>query len=117
MPSRSPQQQRLFGIAYSVKTGDTKLSELDKSLQDKIKSIIDSMSKKKIKEYASTKHKNIDEDNATSNNTVGIGGVSLPSSTSLGSGDIPDSNKQTYVQKPAHTILNFDQFVKKFCNK
>jgi hypothetical protein len=52
MPSKSKKQQKLFGLALSVKRGDTPKSEVS---SDVLK-IVDTMSEKNIKKYASTKH-------------------------------------------------------------
>lgn len=112
MPANSPSQQRLFGIAYSVKKGDTKLTELDDDLQGKIKSMIESMSLKKLKEYASTKHDEIDESDATTSNTPGMGSASFPTDSSVGSGDTPGNTVkgEIYTQTPSK-ILSFDEFI------
>lgn len=63
MPSKSRSQQRLFGMALSVKRGETTLSELttDKDLRKKIKDIIDGMSEKDIEKYAKTDHDGLPE--------------------------------------------------------
>lgn len=55
MPAVSKQQQRLFGLALSVKDGDTPRSKVS----DDVLSIVDSMSKKEIEKYAGTKHKGL----------------------------------------------------------
>lgn len=62
MPSKSKSQQKLMGQAYALKKGDLKYSDLDPKYADKIKDISDSMTKKELKEYASTKHDNIPEE-------------------------------------------------------
>lgn len=55
MPSTSKQQQKLFGLALSVKRGDTSPSEVSKDVMN----IVNSMSEKEIEDFASTKHKNL----------------------------------------------------------
>jgi hypothetical protein len=55
MPSVSKQQQKLFGLALSVKRGDTPRSEVS----DEIKNIVDTMSEKDIKKFAGTEHKGL----------------------------------------------------------
>ena len=52
MPAQSKQQQKLFGLALSVKRGDTPRGEVSKDVLD----IVDDMSEKDIEKYASTKH-------------------------------------------------------------
>lgn len=52
MPSVSQQQQKLFGLALSVKRGETPESEAS----DEVMDIVNSMSEKDIKKFAGTKH-------------------------------------------------------------
>ena len=52
MPSTSQQQQKLFGLALSVKRGDTPRSEVS----DDVLNIVDTMSEKDIKDFAETSH-------------------------------------------------------------
>ena len=61
MPSQSKSQQRLMGVAYAVKSGDTQLSDVDTSYRDKVKELVDGMSLKDLKDFAETKHDNIPE--------------------------------------------------------
>jgi len=51
----SEQQQKLFGLALSVKRGETPRSEAS----DEVLKIVDSMSEKKIRDFAKTKHEGI----------------------------------------------------------
>ena len=55
MPAQSQQQQKLFGLALSVKRGDTPRSEASED----VLGIVDSMSEKEIEDFASTKHKGL----------------------------------------------------------
>lgn len=48
MPARSESQRKLFGLALSVKRGDTPRSSVGKNILD----IVDSMSEDQIKDYA-----------------------------------------------------------------
>lgn len=52
MPSVSKQQQKLFGLALSVKRGETPKSEVS----DNVLKIVNTMSEKDIKKYAETEH-------------------------------------------------------------
>lgn len=52
MPAVSKAQQRLMGIAYAFKKGEIPEDEVS----DEVKDLADSMSLKKLKSYASTKH-------------------------------------------------------------
>lgn len=55
MPAQSKQQQKLFGLALAVKRGEVPRSEASKEVLD----IVDSMSEKSIRDFASTKHKGL----------------------------------------------------------
>lgn len=59
MPSVSKSQQRLMGQAYAYKKGDLKAKDLNPKYADDIKKLSKSMSKKKLKDFASTKHDNL----------------------------------------------------------
>lgn len=52
MPATSQQQQKLFGLALSVKRGETPRSEAS----DEVLKIVDTMSEKDIEDFASTPH-------------------------------------------------------------
>jgi len=52
MPATSQQQQKLFGLALSVKRGETPRSEAS----DEVLNIVDTMSEKDIEDFASTSH-------------------------------------------------------------
>jgi hypothetical protein len=56
MPSVSKSQQRLMGQAYAYKQGYLKSKDLNPEYAEDIKKISKSMSLKKLKQYASTKH-------------------------------------------------------------
>ena len=53
--SESEQQQKLFGLALSVKRGDTPRSEASAE----VLKIVDTMSEKKIRDFASTSHSEV----------------------------------------------------------
>ena len=100
MPSVSKSQQRLMGVAYAVKSGSMELKDVDAEYRDKVASLVDGMTKKDLKKYASTKHdklpETVDEDFAQaaqnitpSANIGGMGPVVLPSAGVVGSGDVP----------------------------
>jgi hypothetical protein len=52
MPAVSQQQQKIMGLALSVKRGDTPRSEVS----DEVLNIVDSMSEKELRKYAGTSH-------------------------------------------------------------
>ena len=53
--SVSKQQQKIMGLALSVKRGETPKSEVSKSVLD----MVDSMTEKELEDFASTKHKGL----------------------------------------------------------
>jgi len=57
MPAQSKAQQRLMGQAYAVKTGKKDPDEVS----DKIAKLAQGMTKKQLKDFASTKHKGLPE--------------------------------------------------------
>jgi len=101
MPSVSKSQQRLMGVAYAVKSGDMEISDVDPAYRDKVKSMVDGMTKKSLKKYASTKHDDLPETVEESSfevgagritpsaNIGGMGPVVFPSDGIVGSGDVP----------------------------
>ena len=100
MPSVSKSQQRLMGVAYAVKSGSMELKDVDAEYRDKVASLVDGMTKKDLKKYASTKHdklpETVDEDFAQaaqnitpSANIGGMGPVVFPTDGQVGSGDVP----------------------------
>ncbi len=83
MPSTSKAQQRLMGMAYSLKKG-----EMDpKDASQEVKDLADSMTLQQLKDFASTKHEGLPE-NLTPANIGGMGATLLPTSTQPGSGDV-----------------------------
>ena len=61
MPSTSKSQQRLMGMSYAVKKGAMKLSDIDTSYRGEVKDLVDSMTLKQLKDFASTPHKGLPE--------------------------------------------------------
>lgn len=61
MTSVSKSQQRLMGQAYAYKKGDLKSKDLNPEYADDIKDLSKSMTLKKLKQYASTKHDKLPE--------------------------------------------------------
>lgn len=61
MPARSRTQQRLFGQALALKRGEISKRDLDPRWAQEIANLADSMSIKKLKDFAETKHKNLPE--------------------------------------------------------
>lgn len=59
MPAVSTAQQRLMAQAYAIKIGSMKSSDLDPKYRKSIMNLADSMTKKELEKYASTKHKNL----------------------------------------------------------
>ena len=61
MPSVSRTQQRLMGQALAYKRGEIKAKDLNPEYADEIKKLAKSMTEKQLKDFASTKHKNLPE--------------------------------------------------------
>ena len=55
----SKKQHGLMGAAYSVEKGDKELKDIPKSYRGKVKKVVDSMSKKQVKDFAKTKTKGL----------------------------------------------------------
>jgi len=55
MPAQSQQQQKLFGLALSVKRGDTPRSDAS----EEVLKIVDSMTEKEIEDFAGTEHEGL----------------------------------------------------------
>jgi hypothetical protein len=51
-----------MGAAYSVEKGDKELKDIPKSYRGKVKKVVDSMSKKQVKDFAKTKTKNLPDE-------------------------------------------------------
>ena len=66
MPAVSTAQQRLMAQAYAIKSGAMEPSDLNPKYKKAIMNLADSMTKKELQKYASTKHKSlphhVDED-------------------------------------------------------
>ena len=70
--SVSKKQHGLMGAAYSVEKGDKEIKDIPKSYRGKVKKVVDSMSKKQIKDFAETKTKNL-PDEVNENNPYDLG--------------------------------------------
>jgi hypothetical protein len=62
MPAKSKSQQRLFGMAYAYKKGESELSDFPEGIRDQIKRMADDMSLSKLKDYAETKHQGLPDE-------------------------------------------------------
>lgn len=117
MPAASKAQQQLMGMAYALKKG-----EMDtKDASQEVKDLADSMTLKKLKDFASTKHEGLPdkvEENITLDSIGGMGEVTLPTETEDGSGDVPagrGSAKKRYKKKMKN-FKTFEQFVNENMN-
>ena len=130
--ARSKTQQRLMGMAYSVKKGETSLSDIDKEYREEVKGLVDGMTLKQLKDFAATKHtglpERVPENNIALGDISGIGPVKLPQPTAggtlsnptdIGSGDIPAGRKKDKEEeeeeekeriKKNKNVLGFDEF-------
>ena len=88
MPAKSKAQQRLMGMAYSLKKG-----EMDpKDASQEVKDLAASMSLEDLKDFAETEHKGLPdevEENIAPSNMGGMGNISFPNGDHVGSGDVP----------------------------
>ena len=55
MPAKSKAQQKFMSLVYALKKGDVKPSDVSKDVRDAAKT----MKTKDVKDFASTKHKNL----------------------------------------------------------
>ena len=81
----SKSQQRLFGMAYAIKNGKMKLSDIeDVDLKKKLKAMVDGMGKDQLKDKASTSHDGLPElvDEAGEATPSSVPGTGDPSSVS-----------------------------------
>ncbi len=113
MPSTSKAQQRLMGMAYSLKKG-----EMDpKDASQEVKDLADSMTLQQLKDFASTKHDDLPEkadEGLTPANIGGMGATLLPTATQTGSGDILSGSgdaDEEYKKKRKNFLKTFEQFI------
>jgi hypothetical protein len=112
MPSTSKTQQRLMGVAYAVKKGDMKISNIDPIYKDKVQELVSNMTLKQLKDFASTSHDGLPDKieeyagadagiAATPNSITGAGAVLLPDMVTgrFGSGDVPAGQKEEDEEK------------------
>ena len=115
MPSTSKSQQRLMGVAYSVKKGDTKLSDVDADYRDSVEELVNGMTLKELKDFASTSHDGLPEvkENTTPSSVGGMGPIQFPTSISNGSGDVPAGQgdaEEEYKKKKMKYVKTFESF-------
>ena len=73
MPAKSKAQQRLMGLAYSVKQGYMDIAQVGAEYKDKVKELVNSMSIEQLKDYATTPHEGLpDEVDSDSNESMGF---------------------------------------------
>ena len=142
MPAVSKTQQRLMGMAYSIKKGETSLSDIDKEYREEVKGLVDGMTLKQLKDFAATKHtglpERVPENNIALGDISGMGPIKLPQPTAggtlsnptdVGSGDVPNGRKKDKDEeeeeekeriKKNKNVLGFDEFFeskKKYINQ
>ena len=108
-----------MGVAYAVKSGDMQLSDVDADYRDKVKGLVDGMSKKDLKKYAETKHDGLPEvveDNLNLGSLAGMGQIAFPHGSQMGSGDVPAGQgdaEEEYKKKRKKMkhVHNFESFV------
>lgn len=136
MPAVTPEQQRLMGQAYAIKTGKMKPSDLNPEYRDQIVKLADSMSKKQLEDFAKTKHSEMKESKtipmyeefvkensmATVTSVNGMGAPALPgnpvgqtefSTQETGSGDIPmQLTSGAPKKRKKSSFTSFKEFMK-----
>jgi len=122
MPAVSTAQQALMGQAYAVKIGELKPSELNPKYRKRILSLADSMTKKELDAFASTKHKglphHIDEE-VTGELAVSlepVGSDEMPSFQPKGPGKIipfldPDSKQKIKGKKNLQNLKDYRDWI------
>jgi hypothetical protein len=85
MPAKSKAQQRLMGLAYSVKQGYMDIAQVGAEYKDKVKELVNSMSIEQLKDYATTPHEGLpDTVESDSNESMGFAtGSSGPQSIGM----------------------------------
>lgn len=146
MPAKSKAQQRLMGLAYSVKQGYMSLNEVGEEYRLKVKELVNTMSVEQLKDFASTPHDGlpdtVESDSnesmgfATTNNgpqsvnmpSMGMGKIALPnmSTGATGSGDKPagqgdaddEYEKEKKKKKKREKALSkkYEEFLKESTN-
>lgn len=117
MPAASKAQQQLMGMAYALKSGEMDLKDVSQEVKD----LADSMTLKQLKDFANTKHKGLPDkvkENITLDSIGGMGSVTLPTETEMGSGDVPAGSgdaKKKYKKK-MKSLKTFEQFVNENMN-
>lgn len=69
MPAKSKAQQRLFALVHAAQTGKKTINQIPKEFRKTVETIVNTISKKKAKEFAETKHKKLPEKIKESINT------------------------------------------------
>ena len=111
-----------MGVAYAVKNGDMQLSDVDAAYRKEVEELVDNMTLKQLKDFASTKHdglpERVKEDLAlvTPPMLGGMGDVVLPDAGALGSGDAPtgigDPDKvYKKKKKKVKLIMSMEEFI------
>lgn len=111
-----------MGVAYAVKSGDMQLSDVDTAYRKEVEELVDNMTLKQLKDFASTKHdelpERVKEDLAAITPAMlgGMGDVVLPDAGALGSGDAPavsgDPDKvYKKKKKKVKLIMSMEEFI------
>lgn len=112
MPSTSKAQQRLMGMAYSLKKG-----EMDpKDASQEVKDLADSMTLKQLKDFAETAHAGLPDkvEEVAPSNIGGMGAIEFPTGEATGSGDVPAGQgdaEEEYKKKRLKRLKTFEQFI------
>lgn len=126
MPAVSTAQQRLMAQAYAIKVGEMEPSELNPKYKKAIMNLADSMTKKELQKYASTKHKDLPHhvDEGVNEEVIGdmqvslepVGSDSIPTFQPKGPGKIvpfldPEAKQKKKGKKNLENLKDYRDWV------
>lgn len=141
MPAKSKAQQRLMGLAYSVKQGYMDIAQVGAEYKDKVKDLVNSMSIEQLKDYATTPHEGLPDTVESDSNEsmgfatgsngpqsigmpgMGMGKIALPDlgTGATGSGDKPagagdaedeyEKEKKKKKKREKKLLKSFESFI------
>ena len=141
MPAKSKAQQRLMGLAYSVKKGHMSIEQVGVEYKDKVKELVQSMSIEQLKDYATTPHEGLPDTVESDSNEsmgfatgsngpqtvgmpgMGMGKIALPDlgTGATGSGDKPagqgdaeeeyEKEKKKKKKREKKLLKSFESFI------
>jgi hypothetical protein len=126
MPAVSTAQQRLMAQAYAIKVGAIEPSDLNPKYKKAIMNLADSMTKKELQKYASTKHKNLPHhvDEGMNEEVIGdmpvslepVGSDKIPSFQPKGPGNVvpfldPEAKQKKKGKKNLENLKDYRDWI------